>query len=272
MQEMPNDILTLFALAFAFGVKHGIDPDHLATIDGLARFNANSKPWLAKWAGVLFSVGHGLVVTAVVATLAFFPAQISVPSWLEGFGSSISILTLLVLGVLNLHAAFNRHHTISNPIGLKGWMRIQTAHPAIVLSIGALFALSFDTMSLAAFFSLAATHISGEFYAIASGMIFTCGMISSDGINGLLTSRLIKQAANRALIASRIMSFAIGSVSLLVALMGISRIFLPSMPDNIEKFGIWPSMLVLAWVLAGFVFSIYFARSTLPTRQSSKSG
>ena len=90
MPDMPNDILSLFALALAFGIKHGLDPDHLATIDGLARFNSNSKPWLAKWSGVLFSLGHGTVVTAVVATVAFLPTQISVPSWLEGFGSAIS--------------------------------------------------------------------------------------------------------------------------------------------------------------------------------------
>ena len=220
MPDMPNDILSLFALALAFGIKHGLDPDHLATIDGLARFNSNSKPWLAKWSGVLFSLGHGAVVTAVVATVAFLPAQISVPSWLEGFGSAISILTLLILGVLNLHAAFNFNVPVSSPIGLKNWMRFQSGHPAIVLGIGALFALSFDTISQAAFFSLAATHISGELFAFALGIVFTCGMIISDGVNGFITSRLLDKASNRALIASKIMSFAIGSVSLAVALVG----------------------------------------------------
>jgi len=73
MQELPHDLFTLFVLAFAFGVKHGLDPDHLATIDGLSRFNAASKPWLAKWAGVFFSLGHGLMITTVVAVLALLP-------------------------------------------------------------------------------------------------------------------------------------------------------------------------------------------------------
>jgi len=84
MQELSHDMFALLALAFVFGVKHGLDPDHLATIDGLARFNASRKPWLAQWAGVLFSIGHGLVVTAVAGFITIMPGQISVPGWLDG--------------------------------------------------------------------------------------------------------------------------------------------------------------------------------------------
>jgi len=264
MSEIPNDILSLFALALAFGIKHGLDPDHLATIDGLVRFNSNTKPWLSKWSGVLFSLGHGVVVTAVVASVAFLPAKISVPNWLEGFGSAVSILTLLVLGILNFHAAFNFKVPVTSPIGFKNWMRFQSGHPAIVLGIGALFALSFDTLSQAAFFSLAATHFSGELYAFALGIVFTCGMIISDGLNGLFTSRFVKQTANRAMIASRIMSFAIGSVSLIIAMLGISRMFVPRLTDNLEHFGLWPGLEVFAWVTSGFVLALFLARSSEP--------
>jgi high-affinity nickel-transport protein len=267
MQEMPHDVIALFALAFAFGVKHGLDPDHLATIDGLARFNAGTKPWLAKWAGVLFSVGHGLVVTTVLAVIALMPAQIEVPGWLEGFGTTVSILTLLLLGVLNLRAAFSRRPGLARPVGLKSWMRFQSGHPAIVLGIGALFALSFDTMSQAAFFSLAANQVNGEMYAFALGIVFTCGMIVSDGFNGLITARLIRQSGTRAMIASRVMSFAIGSVSLLVALVGLSRIFAPGLSEKIEHFGILPGLAVFAWVVAGFALSLYLARANLACRQ-----
>lgn len=262
MQELPNDLFTLLALAFAFGVKHGLDPDHLATIDGLTRFNATSKPWLAKWAGVLFSIGHGLVVTAVVAITALLPGKISIPVGLEGFGATVSILTLLVLGVLNLYAAFNRQNTITRPIGLRSWMRFQSGHPAFVLGIGALFALSFDTMSQAAFFSLAATHVSGELYAFTLGIVFTCGMIVSDGASGMLTAHFIKQSGLRSLIASRVMSFVIGSLSLFIAFICISRLAMPALSEKIEHLGIWLGMIVLLWVTTGFAASIYIAQST----------
>jgi hypothetical protein len=64
------------------------------------------------------------------------------------------------------------------------------------------------------------------------------------------------------------MSFAIGSVNLLVALMGISRLFLPALPDNIERLGIWPGMAVFAWVVAGFMLARYLARSSVPSCQN----
>ena len=270
MEALPHDVVALFALAFMLGIKHGLDPDHLATIDGLTRFNASSSPWLAKWAGVLFSVGHGIMVTTVAGLIALLPGRVSIPGWLEGFGAVISILTLLALGLLNLYAAFNRQHVIAQPVGLKNWMRIQTGHPVIVLGIGALFALSFDTMSNAAFFSLAATQVSGELYAFALGIVFTGGMIVSDGVNGMLTARLIRHANARAVTASRIMSFTIGSVSLLVALMGISKLFLPALSANIEQYGIWPGMAVFVWVVAGFATSLYIVRLSTIANRSAK--
>ena len=45
--------------------RHGFDADHLATIDGLTRYNARANPRLARMAGALFSLGHGVVVLLV---------------------------------------------------------------------------------------------------------------------------------------------------------------------------------------------------------------
>lgn len=266
MQELPHDLIALFALAFAFGIKHGLDPDHLATIDGLARFNASSKPWLAKWSGVLFSLGHGLVVTTVVEIVALMPGRVSLPHWLEGLGVAVSILTLLLLGGLNLYAAFNTRATVVRPVGLKSWMQFQSGHPAIVLGIGALFALSFDTMSQAAFFSLAANNVAIELYAFTLGVVFTCGMIVADGVNGMLTARFIRESGKRALIASRIMSLVIGSVSLLVAAMGIIRWLQPACMEDADLLAFWPGVAVVVWVIAGFVLSLFIARYSAPAR------
>ncbi len=263
MQDLPHDVIALFALAFAFGIKHGLDPDHLATIDGLARFNASTKPWLAKWSGVLFSLGHGLVVTTVVEIIALMPGRVTLPHWLEGLGVAVSIFTLLLLGGLNLYAAFHAQATVARPVGLKSWMQFQSGHPAIVLGIGALFALSFDTMSQAAFFSLAANNVAIELYAFTLGLVFTCGMIVSDGVNGMLTARFINESGKRALIASRVMSLFIGSLSLLVALMGLLRWFQPACMEDIDLFDIWPGIVVVLWVVAGFVLSLFVARSVV---------
>jgi high-affinity nickel-transport protein len=263
MGNLPNDLVALFALAFAFGIKHGLDPDHLVTIDGLVRYNASAKPWLSRWAGILFSIGHGLVVIAAVEVIALMPGRISLPLWLEGLGEAVSIFTLLLLGSLNLYAAFNIKQTAARPVGLKSWMQFQAGHPAIVLGIGALFALSFDTMSQAVFFSQAANNISIELYAFTLGVVFTLGMIVSDGVNGMLTARFVKESAKRALIASRIMSLFIGSLSLLVGVMGMVSWFQPAYVEDFDLFAILPSIAVILWVLAGFIISLFVARSAL---------
>jgi nickel/cobalt transporter (NiCoT) family protein len=48
-------------IAFALGVRHGTDPDHLTAIDGLSRI----RPLASN--GLLFAVGHGSMVTLLAA-------------------------------------------------------------------------------------------------------------------------------------------------------------------------------------------------------------
>ena len=48
-------------LAFALGIRHGTDPDHLTAIDGLSRIRPRSTN------GVFFALGHGAIVTVLAA-------------------------------------------------------------------------------------------------------------------------------------------------------------------------------------------------------------
>ena len=70
MDELPATGTALCALAFVLGARHGFDADHLATIDGLTRYNARTNPALARFCGALFSLGHGLVVCGVAFATA----------------------------------------------------------------------------------------------------------------------------------------------------------------------------------------------------------
>ena len=76
MSELPTHWLSLVAVVFLLGLKHGLDPDHLAAIDGLTRFNAQRRPRLSRWTGLLFSAG---LVTgeALVGILLAFPIAFS---------------------------------------------------------------------------------------------------------------------------------------------------------------------------------------------------
>ena len=52
-------------IAFVPGVAQGSDPGPLAALDGLTRFNAILEASRARYCGLLFSPGHGVVVMAV---------------------------------------------------------------------------------------------------------------------------------------------------------------------------------------------------------------
>lgn len=98
------DAVALVAVVLLLGLRHGLDPDHLATIHGLVRYNAPSRPRLARFAGLLFSIGHGIVVTLVALAVATVASEWHAPGWLEPAGAIVSIVFLLALGVANLIA------------------------------------------------------------------------------------------------------------------------------------------------------------------------
>lgn len=237
MTTLPQDWTALCLLVFVLGLKHGFDADHLATIDGLTRFNARARTGLARYCGVLFSLGHGAVVIVIALTVSSLAQQWKIPEWLETFGTWVSIAFLAALGLVNLHAVLRAEPTaMVQPLSLKGRILgplfgrlARAASPGLVALVGALFALSFDTISQAALFALTASQFGGWQHALLLGLLFMLGMLVTDGINGLWISRLILRADQIALIASRVMSLAVAGMSLLVAAFGTMKLALPAL-------------------------------------------
>ena len=198
-------MIGLAALVFALGLRHGFDPDHLVAIDGLTR---TSK---SRWCGLFFSLGHGVAVTIIGVAVAIAATEWQAPSWLEQTGTAISLGVLLLLGVLNLLAMLRtpagRRVTL---IGLRGhWLTQRFAgasHPVVIASIGAAFAVSFDTVSHALAFSLTGATMAGALFAAALGVVFTAGMVLTDAVSGLWVAKMMSGADRRAAAASRWMS------------------------------------------------------------------
>ncbi len=261
MSALPQDLPGLLALVFLLGVKHGIDPDHLATVDGLTRFNLAARPLLARWSGCLFSLGHGLMVMAVAAVVALCAGAWSTPQWLEQVGAWISIGFLSALGALNLAAVLRTPAgRVALAAGLKGrWLGrlTETSHPLLIASIGAAFALSFDTVSQAALFSLSASpHAGGAAWAAFLGFVFTSGMIVADGANGLWVSRLLARADRRARVASRVLGLSIAFLSLAIAALGVARAVSPRAAELIEAGGPALGAGVAVVVFASYVLAL----------------
>ena len=88
-EQLPTQWGPLCLVVFALGMRHGLDADHLAAIDGPTRFNAQSQPRLAHLCGALFALGHGAVVAVVALGVGSLAHQWSVPRMLEDAGACI---------------------------------------------------------------------------------------------------------------------------------------------------------------------------------------
>lgn len=264
MEALPHDCLGLVLVVFILGMKHGMDPDHLATIDGLARFNARNRPQLSRWSGFLFSLGHGLVVTLVAAIVALTASNWSAPHWLEHVGAWISILFLLALGSVNLREVLrSAPNQVVRAVGLKGrfFKRFtEASHPVVIASVGAAFALSFDTVSQAALFSLTASSLAGWLFSLGLGVLFMIGMMLTDGINGLFIARLLRRSNQRALIASRVMGLSIAFISFAIAGLGMAKYLAPAFSAMLEGAGMMMGVGLLAILLASFSLAIRLSR------------
>lgn len=262
METIHSSIYALVSLAFVLGMKHGMDADHLATIDGLTRVNAAAgRAGLARMCGLLFSVGHGCVVCVAAVSTSVLFQQGAIPSWMNDVGAWVSAFFLLMLGVVNLYAVFSTPaHEMVKMVGIKARMLgnlKHAGHPLLVALVGALFALSFDTLSQAVLFSATATQYGGVSYALLLACCFMSGMMVTDAANGLWISHLLRRADATARVASRIMGVTVGLLSLAVAALGLSRQFFPEVAAWQEGRELLIGIAIIAIIATCFLFARY---------------
>jgi len=263
METPPAHWLALVAVVFLLGLKHGLDPDHLAAIDGLTRYNAARRPRVSRWSGLLFSAGHGVVVTTVAIAVATVATGWKAPQWLENTGTWISIAFLTLLGIANLAAVVRTPRgEIVRAAGIRSRLfeRLTRAeHPVLVAAVGAAFALSFDTISQAVLFSITGSNLAGWLFAAGLGLVFTAGMMATDALNGLWVSHLVRQADRRAAAASRVMSIAIALTSLAIAALAAARHMIPALDAQAESWGVALSAGVVLAVAAAYGLAVRLA-------------
>jgi len=255
----------LCGLAFALGARHGFDADHLATIDGLTRHNARCNPALARACGALFSLGHGAVVCAVAVAAASLAIGWAAPSWLQVAGAAVSIAVLFGLAFLNVRAVLvAAPHAVVTPAGIRSGLlgRFMTVRrPWAVAAVGALFAVSFDTISQAALFALAAARFGGITHALLLAALFVLGMLVVDGVNGAWISVLVRRADRTAVIASRVMALAVAGISAAVGCFALARLCAPALEAWAQGREIFVGGAVVAGALGAFIVAMVAARS-----------
>jgi high-affinity nickel-transport protein len=201
-------------LAYGFGLRHAVDPDHIAAIDNTTRklMQDGKRP---VGVGLFFSLGHSSVVVALSATLALSASFVrhDMPQLKSAggvLGSSVSAAFLLVIGLINLVVLIDilrvwRQVRLGNAYD-EGTLDSYLANRGLIARllrpllkmvrkswhmypIGVLFGLGFDTASEVGLLALSA--IAGAnglpFWAIILlPLCFTAGMALVDSLDGVL--------------------------------------------------------------------------------------
>lgn len=153
-------------VAFALGVRHGTDPDHLTAIDGLCRLRPRATN------GLLFAIGHGAVVTLLAAGIGHVIA---------GRLAFLGPWMLILIGAVNLWKVFRP----SSPPAAGA--RPIVGQPFL---LGMILAAGFETAS-----QLSALILADQTNPWLFGASFSGGMALVDGLDGYLAASTLNLAA-----------------------------------------------------------------------------
>jgi nickel/cobalt transporter (NiCoT) family protein len=208
-------VLGIAAIAYGFGLRHAVDPDHIAAIDNTTRklMQGGQRP---VGVGFFFSLGHSTIVILLSVGLAFATTYIktNLPQFKATgsiIGTSMSALFLIIIGTINLvvlvdvYRQFRKvragekyeDQSLDDSLANRGLLA-RLFRPALRLvdrswkmyPVGVLFGLGFDTASEVGLLAITAGFgASGQIpaiYIVLFPLLFTAGMSLVDTTDGVL--------------------------------------------------------------------------------------
>lgn len=184
-------------LTFMLGLRHGLDPDHIAMVDSLS-FGRSGQARPAWAAGAMFAAGHGAAVTVAAIAMQALSRELTLA---EPWGTLLSwlpVALLLMVGTSNLRMLLSTEPYRPSGIarGLTRWCG--SANPLAAFGVGVMFALVFDTASQLAAWGYAGSSEHGAGAAVLVGVAFTAGMVVVDALDGYLIHRLLANPDRKA--------------------------------------------------------------------------
>jgi len=209
--------LSLCLLAYGFGLRHGLDADHVAAIDSATRKlldNPNSQNGI----GFFFTLGHSTVVFILAILVALTATSLShyfprISQYGAFLGSFFSIFFLLLFSAINfvifknvLRNLRQNKENETHPIKIKtsGFLTkiLQPLFKMVTKAwhmyfIGLFFGLGFDTATEVALLSISAYSVT-QHISVWTIMIFpalfTAGMCLVDTTSSMLILRACQWA------------------------------------------------------------------------------
>lgn len=199
-------LLPLGITAYVLGLRHAVDVDHIAAIDGTTRkLMHQRKP--AESVGFFFSLGHSTIVVVLSVAVAAF--GVALKAHLPAFqsagslvGTWVSAIFLLVLAAANVFVLIDlfRRPGVDAETQLGGGLLSRFLQPALKLvnssaqmyPVGLLFGLGFDTATEVALLGISAASAAGGMpiaYILVLPWLFTAGMSLVDSAEGYAIGR-----------------------------------------------------------------------------------
>jgi nickel/cobalt transporter (NiCoT) family protein len=245
-------------VAFVFGLRHGVDADHIAAIDNTTRklMQEGKKPLTV---GTWFSLGHSTVVVGLIVALVLSTRAIAgwIPSLQSSgavIGTAVSGTFLWLIGLINVVIVFGIYkiykqlragelnsEQLEELLNKRGFLNRYFSpffriikKPWQIYPIGVLFGLGFDTASEVALIAISVgVGVSSSvplWMILILPFMFTCGMVLVDTTDGITMRMAYGWAFLKPIrkvyynltitIISVVVAFAIGGVEVLQVLSG----------------------------------------------------
>lgn len=104
-----NSLLPILLLGFFLGMRHATDSDHVVAVTTIV--SRQRRIWEAAWTGIFWGIGHSITLLVVGGAIILF--GIVVPARLGLSFEFCVALMLILLGALNLQAAFSSVENIT---------------------------------------------------------------------------------------------------------------------------------------------------------------
>lgn len=187
--------------AFAMGLAHGVEPDHLLVLSTLVARGAGAAQ--RALVGLRFGLGHVLVI-AVAGGLAL-GLKIAIPPGFEtgaeiAAGGALVLLGLVCLRgpwrALYVHAHPHRHGEVTHAHLHVHHTGEEHGHAHLTIALGGLFALG--GLRSALLVGLPALGAGTPWRSAAAVLAFGAGIFASMSVAGLVLSRAMDLATRRA--------------------------------------------------------------------------
>jgi len=184
------------ALFFVLGLRHGVEPDHIAAIDGMTLRALDHRERHAAWTGSLFALGHGAAVAVIALAVSLLAASFTMPPLLVAITDWLPLLLLALLGAWNLRTllAPGAYRPSSVRMRLLPAALRERTDLWSTVAIGLLFALVIDTLAHVSAWSVFATHRGGWWAGVLAGLLFSVGMLVASTASSQLLCRLLGSA------------------------------------------------------------------------------